>query len=379
LAVAALLSACIPAHRTAPSVAPVTRENIAADADSTSRVKDRALRFYKRLSFGSESEFDPLTEVLNEGFGILQTQGQDRHVFRRDYAAGARNVMESVVHPVRTYADYGWRRAVRNEWLPLTPDDGKGGGAWVPNYLYHFFGGGMVGIRMSEWYAVHGVSHPELASATTFMGMQFLNEVVENAARRGSNEDATTDLLIFDPAALLVWRWGAMQRLFSGPLELTNWPAQPSIDVPSGTLENVGQEYVLRAPIPKLGAWHVFAYFNMTSLVGLSHPLPNGASLSVGGGVDAIDNPVVDPRTGAKGATLRPKAGIFYDREGSLLWSLQVGSRRDIAVVNANIYPGLVHVGGYSPGLFVQVPRHAGVRVGLVSPIGIGIGHGPER
>lgn len=374
------------------SLAPAARDSAsesvntsthAAASDSTTRAAragDRVRdRFYKRVPYGSESEFNPITEVVNEGTGILQTSGQDRHIFRRDYALGAHNVLESILHPARTYSFYGWGRALRNEWLPLTADNGTGGGAWVPNYEYHFLGGGMVALKMEDWYSDHGVPHPALASSATFMGMQFLNEILENGWYRGPNEDATTDLLIFDPAALIVWRWGAMQRLFSGPLELTNWAAQPMLDLPSKTLENAGQQYVLRARIPGLGAWHLFYYFNMTSLIGVSHPLPNGASLSVGAGADAVDNPVIDARTDAKGATLRPKGGIFYDRDGSLLWSLQVGSRRDIAVVDANIYPGIIRLGGVSPGLVFQMPRGGGLRFGLISPFGLGLGHGPER
>lgn len=338
-----------------------------------------APRFYHAFSYGSEAEFNPLTEILNEGFDVLRTSSQDRHVFRRDYGTGAENVWRSVTHPDATFRFYGYRNALRNEWLPLTPTGHHGGGAWVPNYEYHLLGSGMISVRMEEWYRDHDVPHPFAASFATLMTAHYLNEIVENGTSRLPNEDATTDLLLFDLGGVALWRFDAVQRLFSGPLELTNWAAQPSLDVPSQTLENTGQEFVLRARLPGAKKWRLMYYFGMSSLLGTSRLLSNGDAISIAAGVDAVDNPVVDPRTGAKTATLRPKGALFYDRNGSLLWSVQVGSRSDVAVFDANLYPGLLRVGGVSPGFWLQSPRSGGLRIGLVSRLGIGVGHGPEK
>lgn len=336
-------------------------------------------RFYHDLPYGSESEFNPVTEILNEGYDVLRTSSQDRHIFRRSYAFAAKNVWRSIIHADATFRFYGYDNALHNEWLPLTSSNDHGGGAWVPNYEYHLFGSGMISVRMEEWYRAHDVPHPFVASFATLMAAHYLNEIIENGATSTLNEDATTDLLIFDLGGIALWRWGAMQRLFSGPLELTNWAAQPSLDVPSQTLENAGQQFLLRARVPGTTNWRVLYYFGMTSLVGASRLLPNGDALSFAGGLDAVDNPVVDQRTGAKTATLKPKGAVFYDRNGSLLWSLQVGSRGSVAVVNANVYPGLLRIGSFNPGLWVQNPRGGGLRFGIVSRFGVGLGHGPER
>ncbi len=338
-----------------------------------------APRFYTDKSYGSEAEFNPLTEILNEGFDITQTNGQDRHVFRRNYTVGAANVWRSVWHADETYRFYGYRRALVNEWLPLTAPNNNGGGAWVPNYEYHLVGSGMVFVRMKEWYEQHGIPHPELLSFATMMTAHYTNEVLENGLSKLPNEDATTDLLIFDMGGMAIWRIGAVQRFFSGPVELTNWPGQPSIDVNSGTLQNAAQQFVLRASLPHSQRWKVFYDFGMSSLLGLSYKRASGDALSLAVGTDAVDNPVVDPRTGAKGATLAFKAGMFYDRNGSLLASVQAGSRSDNAVFNVNVYPGVVRLGGLRPGLWIQVPRTGGIRFGVASRWGFGLGHGPEH
>ncbi len=352
---------------------------LGACAEAPSPTGGPAPRFYTGRDYGSEAQFNPLSEIVNEGFDITQSNDQDRHVFKRDYAIGAHNVWESVLHAPATWDSYGVSRAARNEWFPLTTANSTGGGAWVPNYEYHLIGSGMVSVRMAEWYAQHGASHSVALSVATLMTAHFINEVLENGVSRTANEDAVTDLLIFDPAGILLWRVDAVQRLFSGPLQLTNWPGQPSIDIASGTLENVGQQFVLRARLPGTTHWMALYDFGLSTLAGLSYEKSNGDAISVAAGVDAIANPVVDAQTGAKGATLRFKGGVFYDRKGSLLGSLQVGSRNDDAVVNVNIYPAVLGSWRHAPGVWLQVPRAGGVRFGLASRWGIGIGHGPER
>ena len=82
----------------------------------------------------------------------------------------------------------------------------------------------------------------------------------------------------------------------------------------------------------------------MSTLLGLSRSGANGSAWSGGVGLDAVDNPVVDARTGAKTATLAFKGGLFYDRDGSLLFSILGGSRRDVARLTINFYPGTLNV-----------------------------------
>lgn len=338
-----------------------------------------APRFYFADSVGSESQFNPVSEILNDGYDVLRGNSQDRHVFTRGYAVAANNVWRSVTHPDRTFRYYGYHNALVNEWLPLTVSNGRGGGAWVPNYEYHLIGDGMVSVRLDEWFVQHGVAHPELLSFATIMSAHYLNEIVENGSSTVPNEDATTDLLLFDLGGVALWHVDAVQRLFSGTMQLTNWPGQPSVDVPSGTLENARQQFVLRSALPFTTRWKLFYDFGLSTLLGASRTLDNGNAVSAGFGVDAVDNPIVDTHTGAKTATLRFKSGVFYDHHGSLLWSLLVGSRQDVAAVDVNVYPGVLRLGALSPGVWLQLPRSGGLRVGVTSRFGVGIGHGPER
>ena len=338
-----------------------------------------ARRFYAGRAYGSEAIFNPATEILNEGFDVLALRGQDRHIFDRDLGPDARNVLRSIVHADATYRNYGWS-VLRNEFLPVSNQRQPGGGSWLPNYQSHLFGSGMISARMTEWYAMHGVRHPGLWSAGTMMTAHFLNEAVENNGWRALNEDATTDLLFFDLGGILVWRNQYVQRAFSGHLKLTNWTGQPSYNPAARTLENTGQLFVLRGPIPRSTDWRWFYLFGMSGAGGLSRAIGGGQAISVGLGLDAVENPITDSTRMTKGATLKPKAAVYWDREGSLLASVSVGSPRGMSSwLTVNLYPGVVRIGRISPGFWLQLPRDGGVRGGIVSSWGLGLGGGPSH
>jgi hypothetical protein len=339
----------------------------------------RGERFYHAKPYGSESQFNPLTELLNEGFDMLRDEGYDRHVFRRDYGTGASNVVNSLLHADRTYRFYGYRRALRNEILPLTySDNGTGGQGWETKYSLHMLGSGMVSARLVEWGQQHGVDHPVLLSAVFMAASHYLNEILENGPSRIPNEDATTDFLIFNPGGFVLFQNERVQRLFSDHVEFTNWPRQPTLVVQSQTLENTGQEFVMRGGLPKTTSWRWLCTFGLSTLFGVSYSHGDGYSLSVAAGKDAIATPVVDARTGARTATFQPKESVFLDREGSLLASVDVGGTPHEVLASTNIYPGAFAGMPNLPGAWIEYLRGGGARFGVVSRLGFGIGSGPR-
>jgi hypothetical protein len=336
----------------------------------------RRAQFYAGRPYGTEAQFNPLSEVVNEGFDMLRTDFADRHVLRFPYDIAAGNVGRSLLRPDAAYRRFGWGRALRGELLPLSTRR-NGGGQWFPNYQFHLVGSGMVSARMTEWYAWHGAPHPELMSGVTMAAAHVLNEMIENGSSRAPNEDAVTDLYVFDLGGVLLFRSLAVRRFFSEKVQLTNWPLQPSFDFGRRTLENAGQQFVLRAPLPGTKSVRAFYAFGVSGIGGLSFGRAGGTSLSVGFGAEAVDTPVVDTTTGARTAVLRPNAGLFLDRGGSLLVSVTRTGSSDASLA-VNVYPGVVRLGHFSPGLWAQALRGGGVRAGLVGPLGIGVARGPR-
>ena len=378
---AAVLSAAA-CTRAAPTtrVTPDARTDSAAAGSAAApvdsgRTSRRGRRFYTGKRYGSEAQFNPLSLVVTGGFDQLRTRGADKHIFRRSYGIAATSVWQSITHPDRVVRRYGLGNWVRDELLPLS-GKGGGGGQWAPNYQLHLLGGGMTTVRLEEWYLQHGASHPLLLAATTAYAWHALTEMVENGDRRGDNADAMTDLLVFDAASILLWRSERVQHLFGDVLEMTNWSGQPSIGLREATIENVHQTTMLRAPLPFTPDWRAMTTFGGSFLLGVSRRARTDHWISVAGGWDPAENPVVDEATGQKTVVLNPNAGAFWDRNGSLLASVVVRARRQ-ELVTLNVYPGVVRVLGRSPGLWAQWLDSGRLRFGVSSTLGVGVGLGP--
>ena len=275
----------------------------------------------------------------------------------------------AISRPDRVLDTYGYGTWLKRQLLPLT---GKkhGGGQWVPNYQLHLLGGGMTGVRITEWYEQHGVPHSVLAAAGTAAVWHFTNEMIEHQDGTPT-ADALSDLLVFDPAAFLIWKSDRVQRLFSGRMEMTNWPGQPAISTPNETLENMHQTIMLRARLWR--NYRPMTTFGGSFLLGLSRRTGDSDWFSIAGGWDPTENPIIDPVTGEKTVTLNPNVGVFYDRDGSLLVGAHVRfNRRELFTLN--VYAGVVHLGRWTPGLFAHVLDDGRVRFGIVPKFGLGFG-----
>ncbi|HQI48172.1 MAG TPA: hypothetical protein PLN61_05860, partial [bacterium] len=76
----------------------------------------------------------------------------------------------------------------------------------------------------------------------------------------------------------------------------------------------------------------------------------------------------VDDREGEKVRSLTTNlvttAGLFYDRNNSLMASLLYAGKLR-SKVRLNLYPGLIRIGSFSPGLFALVDRDNRWTLGL--------------
>jgi hypothetical protein len=351
-------------------------ESLASPSSGSTRAHGR---FYASRQYGSEMQFNPLSVIVNEGWDMLRLV-DDREIFKRPYAESWGILTKSLLSPGAAIKEYGVSRWLRNEVLPLT--FGGKGGQWEPNYHLHMFGAGMTYARTAEWYEQHDVSHPRIAAAATLYASHIANEVIENIGHPGLSTDGITDLLIFDPAGMLLWNTEWMQRTFSGRVEMTNWFGQPVLSQPNNRLENAYSMFMLRTPLPHTEDWKFLTTGGNAFLAGVSRRIGREHWLSVTAGAIPVDVPVIDSATNTRSVIVRPNAGIFLDRNGSLLASV-VGQNGMTNGPTLNVYPGVLGSGRWSPGFFVQaatggVDGH-GLRFGIASSHGFGIGRVARR
>ena len=132
---------------------------------------------------------------------------------------------------------------------------------------------------------------------------------------------------------------------------MADWSLQPCITFRDSELHNVGQYFSIKWKLPFSDKLHLFYYFGTNGMGGLSYKYEDGTSLSFGVGFAASNLFIVDEKTNKKSLNLDINAGIFFDRNNSLLASL-VYTRSSDYRLNLNVYPGVFKFGSFSPGFF---------------------------
>ena len=329
--------------------------------------------FYHGYRFGSEATYNPLSTILNGGYGILQIGTHQKNLFKIDYRAGWRNVRRNLAHPFHEINVFGWKAFLTTEIFPttLTPR----GAQYLPNYQNHLLGGGMTFRMLQEWYRYHGYARSAMWATSSWMVYHLLNEIVENGSYAGTNVDAIADVLIFNPLGILLFSHDRAARFFSETLRLRDWSYFPALDPFTGAIENNGQNFSIKWRLPKQRRWSLFYNFGLNGIVGLSYQRVNGKSISAGGGMMARNLRAVDRDDEVRSLTADVvwNVGIFYDREGSLMASLLFsGSRAYKARVN--LYPGLLKLGEISPAFFAAIGQRREIICGIAlrgMPLGI--------
>lgn len=316
--------------------------------------------FYRGLPYGSEALVHPVRLVLNGGFGILQFADHDNRLPRLRFARGARRMWSDVSAPGRTIGIAGWNDFLLREVLPVSAK--RHDAQYWPNYTLHLVGGGMSNVMMREWYERHGSRNPSLHAGLTLTAYHVLNEIVEAESRTQPSTDAVADLLLFNPAGMLIFAHEGVAGFFGNTLHMRDWSTQAAIDPSSGAIENQGQNFSMKLALPGESPWSLFYYFGNHGELGLSYRRPNGSAFSVGAGLRAKS--LIELGDGVQTAELVPSYGLFYDRDGSLMFSVTAAKTSRYGV-RVNAYPGLLNVRGWTAGLFLLTGRDGGTIAGL--------------
>jgi len=329
--------------------------------------------FYKPQDYGSMSMFSPWNVVINGSFDVLQLDGKDRRIFKLPYGAGLENVMKNCfVHPGATISQMGWGRWLTTEVFPLnfTPE----GAQWIPNYQLHLIGGGMTFRMLSEWYEHNKVPAPDVWAAGTIAVYHILNEAVENEAYQGYNSDPIADLMIFDWAGVVLFMNDDVARFFSQTLHMADWSNLPMITFPEARLGSNGLYYSLKWNIPTVDDWSVWYLMGMSNMLGASYQFDRTNSITVGAGARGKYLYEIDPRVRLLTLELVPTAGVYWDKNNSLMASLTASGQEDQTVI-LNLYPGTFDVFGLRPAIWGAWGSNGTYGVGIAFQQTIGVGY----
>ena len=246
---------------------------------------------------------------------------------------------------------------------------------YFPNYTLHLLGGGMQYRKTWEWFDYHGFPLPSVMAIISTMGYHYINEIIENTNYRGPNTDPIADLLIFDPLGIIVFSFDNVCQFFASKVSFNDWNYQPAFSFSPLGLQNTGQNFVMKYPITASRTTSLMYHFGAFGELGLSFKTNNEDAVSVGVGMTSNQVFREFNSNGAPQFTISvgPRAGIYWDRNNSLMASLVASDNLQSFLV-FNLYPGVTFNKSYSPGFFMSVGKSGSFTFGITTsllPLGV--------
>jgi len=180
-----------------------------------------------------------------------------------------------------------------------------------------------------------------------------------------------------EQSAILLFSSDRVCRFFSHKLNMTDWSYMATYNPGRNSILNVGQNFAVKYWLNDEQDIGLFYHFGTHGELGLSFRRPGGDCVSFGAGLTA--NNLVDTSEKHDLRTLTvdlvATAGMFYDRNGSLMASLLYSKSQDYKL-RLNIYPGVFKVLNLSPGVFLSLDQDDRVSAGVtVNFIPFGLSH----
>ncbi len=329
--------------------------------------------FYHPTDYGSQSLVHPLRLIFNGGFGILQMDNRGNDLDEIDFKTGWKNLTWNLSHPLGAIKETGVSNFITTQVIPLSFDNREA--YYWPNYTLHLVGGGMSFRMMESWYHYHDFPYPKVQALLTLAVYHLLNETVENNDYVGYDPDPIADMYIFNTLGVLLFNFDTIARFFDQKLNMRDWSYQVSYNPFDNTIENVGQNFMMKYWLKKDKSLGLFYHFGTHGELGLSFRQKDGDCFSFGLGLVANKLVNQSERRDLRELTadLVLTAGVFYDRDNSLLASLIYSLTQDFKV-RANFYPGLIRMGKVSPGFHLSLNQRNQLSAGITfrfSPIGL--------
>jgi hypothetical protein len=321
---------------------------------------------------GSERNFNPASLFINGSYDILRNGYHSKDITKIEYGIAFNNVWRNITHPINSIKQYGSKYFISEEIFPVSVR--KDEAQYIPNYLHHIVGGGMLYIKTAEWFEYHGFPFPKTASILTSSAYQLLNEMAENYSYEGVNTDPIADLLIFNPLGYILFEFDTVKEFFSETLPLYDWSLQPVFTVRNNFLENAGQQFVIKYDPGFFEDYSFFSYWGIYGISGITYSKDKVNNYSFGAGL-VVNKLKSNIRRNSRIVTpeIDGAIGFFYDFENSLVSSLLL-TGPELYNARINIYPGFLNFGFFKPGLYLGFGEWDGLIFGITYmniPLGI--------
>jgi hypothetical protein len=320
--------------------------------------------YYQPRSYGSDSLYSPFSNFLSYTFDTLQLPDNFN---TGNLSRNAQIVQDHLASPKQAIDNEGgFNRFVNRQIFPVDSEYSNESYSAAPNYFLHFLGGGMVYRKDLEWFRAHDYEYATSSAVVLAMTAEFLQEVLEKNTT--TEDDEVADFFIFRPLGILLFNNDAVANFMMDYFDVAIWPSLQVYDLSEDRINNAGLYYIYRPTFFEIGNARLFLFTGLNNMLGLSHPLGDGESISWGVGKSTQR---VDLELDMQ-AELKTSAGIFYDKNKSLLASLVVNDTGG-NLFRFNWYPINKSIPG-KMGYFVSLHEDEYWSAGVVYKIQLGIG-----
>ena len=326
--------------------------------------EDMVRAYYEARDYGSDSLYSPLSNFLSYSFDSLQLPD---NFSMSNFSENTQLVIDHLTDPKQAIDNEGGtNRFINRQIFPVDSAYSNESYAALPNYFLHMLGGGMVYRKDLEWFREHDYEYSTAAAVTLAMTAEFLQEVLEKNTTK--DDDEVADMWIFRPIGILLFHDDAVAKFMMKYFDPAIWPSLQVWDVTEDRINNAGIHYIYRPTFWEYDGTRLFFFTGLNNMLGLSHHLGNGERFSwgVGQSVQRVDFDL------SRQVELKNSAGVFYDRNKSLLASLVIndtGGNR----FRFNWYPTNTSIPGKF-GYFVSQNQDHDIATGIVYKIQLGIG-----
>ena len=330
--------------------------------------------FYNpNINYGSDANFNPFSLLINGAYDMMRVNRSNKSITNPSYKLGMKNLNDNLLHPFYNINYLGYGNFFRQEIFDYTFSD-MTAASYLPNYALHVLGNGMEYAKLAEWYDYHNVSHPHLLSFITTVSYQYINEVMENSSYQGTNVDPIADMLIFNPAGIILFSTNPIKKLFSEKIPIYSWPLQSMLNPSNLYMENTGQQYASKLQVGKNQNFSLFFNWGLSAVFGVSYKLTTENNISIGVG-SFMNNLIKEEYKNNRfiSGYIDYAIGIYYDKNNSLLASTLITGPKAYNI-RINLYPNIINIKGIKPGIFIGIGEMDNFTIGInIAPIPIGI------
>lgn len=323
-----------------------------------------AENYYEPKNYGSDSLYNPFSNFLSYTFDVLQLPD---NFGTANFLNNSDKVFTNLSNPNQAIENEGgWNRFINRQVFPINSDYPNESYAALPNYALHLLGGGMVYRKDLEWFRKNDYQYAATTAITLAMTAEFIQEVLEKNTT--ADDDEIADIFIFRPLGIALFHNDKVASFIMKHLDPAIWGSLQGISINQPKIINPGIHYIYRPPITQYKNARLFLYTGLNNMIGFSHKLnpQDSFSWATGLATQRIDASL------AQQAELKHSAGIFYDRNKSLLASLifnDTGGNR----FRLNLYPtNDSNLGKF--GYFITQNIQNQLSAGIVYKIQFGIG-----